>query len=387
MAENAILNISKMTYEGKLIKAFKHGIVSKRDCEYIEDTDEFLREPQCSAMLNMLNEWNFPIFDLSQKVPTKVLTLTAYQIFDNLWLFHKFPIPVDKFINFVYNLEHQYGTNPYHNSVHATDVIQGVYWLLMQRVDCVAEDGSRKKDFLLHAFEPLETLALCLAAVCHDFQHRGVTNGFLVATGDPLSIQHNDRSVLENHHAAASWVLLTNPGCDFLQQLTKMQQQTVRWWMLHLILATDMAHHAKHLVEFNKKCQAGIDWTTEADRLLVSSMLLKMADLGGPCREWHLHEEWTRRITTEFFMQGDAEASRGMEVSVGMDRHTTKLAHSQQGFLTRVVEPLCHSLHEAGLLPSKDGICAMVDNLQRNLAIWKDISLTEEFTTDEEHDW
>lgn len=41
--------------------------------------------------------------------------------------------------------------------------------------------------------------------IIHDFEHRGVTNDFLVRTGDALALLYNDRSPHENHHLAASW--------------------------------------------------------------------------------------------------------------------------------------------------------------------------------------
>lgn len=42
----------------------------------------------------------------------------------------------------------------------------------------------------------------------HDYEHRGVTNDFLVRIGDALALLYNDRSPHENHHLAASWALL-----------------------------------------------------------------------------------------------------------------------------------------------------------------------------------
>ena len=53
-----------------------------------------------------------------------------------------------------------------------------------------------------------EGLSLLLAAAIHDFDHPGFTNSFLIATGDPLAILYNDRSVLENHHVASAWKLM-----------------------------------------------------------------------------------------------------------------------------------------------------------------------------------
>jgi len=47
----------------------------------------------------------------------------------------------------------------------------------------------------------------------------------------------------------------------------------------------------------------GIDWSSESDRLMVACMVLKMADINGPCKKWDLHVHWTERICEEFYSQ------------------------------------------------------------------------------------
>ena len=57
-----------------------------------------------------------------------------------------------------------------------------------------------------------EYLSVFTAAVCHDFEHPGVNNVFLQKVQDPIAIRHNDISVLESHHIAASFeLMLGNP--------------------------------------------------------------------------------------------------------------------------------------------------------------------------------
>jgi cGMP-inhibited 3',5'-cyclic phosphodiesterase A len=47
----------------------------------------------------------------------------------------------------------------------------------------------------------------------------------------------------------------------------------------------------------------GIDWMSERDRLMVSNMVIKMADISGPTKPKHLHVNWTTRIAEEFYEQ------------------------------------------------------------------------------------
>jgi hypothetical protein len=59
-----------------------------------------------------------------------------------------------------------------------------------------------------------------LLQAVHDFEHRGVSNDFLVKVADPLAIRYNDRSPQENHHAAASFTLLLADEFNFIKGLS-----------------------------------------------------------------------------------------------------------------------------------------------------------------------
>jgi len=47
----------------------------------------------------------------------------------------------------------------------------------------------------------------------------------------------------------------------------------------------------------------GLNWAQEEDRLMVSKVVLKMADISSPCKNWELHSRWTERIAEEFYQQ------------------------------------------------------------------------------------
>ena len=53
----------------------------------------------------------------------------------------------------------------------------------------------------------------------------------------------------------------------------------------------------------NDEDAPGIDWTMEADRLMASNMVIKLADINGPSKVKELHVDWTDRITEEFYEQ------------------------------------------------------------------------------------
>ena len=56
-------------------------------------------------------------------------------------------------------------------------------------------------------------------------------------------------------------------------------------------------------VQVAEEDATGIDWTSETDRLMVANMVIKVADINGPCKKKDLHLQWTHRISEEFYEQ------------------------------------------------------------------------------------
>ncbi|XP_017261623.1 cGMP-inhibited 3',5'-cyclic phosphodiesterase A isoform X2 [Kryptolebias marmoratus] len=343
-------------------------------------------------MMSQLNNWNFPIFTLMEKTNGKcgrILSQVSYRLFEDTGLFETFKIPVKEFMNYFHALENGYRDIPYHNRVHATDVLHAVWYLTTQPVPglpslitdhgsasdsdsdsgithshmgylvsktyTVSEDGYGCLSGLIPA---LELMALYVAAAMHDYDHPGRTNAFLVATSAPQAVLYNDRSVLENHHAASAWNLfMSHPEFNFLVNLDHVEFKRFRFLVIEAILATDLKKHFDFLAEFNGKVgddpSTGIDWSNENDRLLVCQMCIKLADINGPLKCKDLHLQWTEGIVNEFYEQGDEESSMGLPVSPFMDRAAPQLAKLQESFITHIVGPLCNSYDSACLMPGR----------------------------------
>ncbi|XP_075043703.1 cGMP-inhibited 3',5'-cyclic phosphodiesterase 3B [Mixophyes fleayi] len=341
----------------------------------IEDQDDLLEK---------LDNWNFPIFDLMEKTGGKsgrILSEVSYTLFQDTRLFEIFKIPQREFRNFFRALENGYRDIPYHNRVHATDVLHAVWYLTTRPIPGFQELTSDEADSdsvtgSVHVYlsskscpitedsygslaaniPALELMALYVAAAMHDYDHPGRTNAFLVATNAPQAVLYNDRSVLENHHAASAWNLfLSQPDYNFLTYLDHVQFKRFRFLVIEAILATDLKKHFDFLAEFNAKVNDvnSIDWSNENDRLLVGQVCIKLADINGPAKKRELHLKWTKGIVNEFYEQGDEEARLGLPISPFMDRSSPQLAKLQESFITHIVGPLCNSYDAAGLLPGK----------------------------------
>uniref|UniRef100_A0A3B3CEM6 Phosphodiesterase n=1 Tax=Oryzias melastigma TaxID=30732 RepID=A0A3B3CEM6_ORYME len=375
----------------------KPSVGSCRECP-AEDIvlHPLLPSPEVTnPLMSQLNNWNFPIFSLVEKTHGKtgcILSQVSYKLFEDSGLFETFKIPIKEFMNYFNALENGYRDIPYHNRIHATDVLHAVWYLTTQPVpglptlrtengihtDFLSTDSAngitpRATSFLasrmnceleedygsLAGLIPgLELMALYVAAAMHDYDHPGRTNAFLVATSAPQALLYNDRSVLENHHAASAWNLfMSQPEYNFLVNLEHVEFKRFRFLVIEAILATDLKKHFDFLTEFNAKVGdegvSGIDWTNENDRLLVCQMCIKLADVNGPLKCKELHLQWTEGIINEFYEQGDEEASLGLPISPFMDRSAPQLAQLQESFITHIVGPLCHSYDNAALMPGR----------------------------------
>ncbi|XP_015207618.1 cGMP-inhibited 3',5'-cyclic phosphodiesterase 3A isoform X2 [Lepisosteus oculatus] len=381
--------------EGSICRAYRPETLILHPLIPPEDKPILAPEPlvmeHLDPIMKQLNNWNFPIFDLVEQTEGKcgrILSQVSYRLFEDTGLFETFKIPVREFMNYFHALENGYRDIPYHNRIHATDVLHAVWYLTTQPIpglpNLINDHGSSDSDSdsgITHShmgyvvsktysgaedrygclsglIPALELMALYVAAAMHDYDHPGRTNAFLVATSAPQAVLYNDRSVLENHHAASAWNLfMSRPEYNFLANLDHVEFKRFRFLVIEAILATDLKKHFDFLAEFNAKVNdevgSGIEWANENDRLLVCQMCIKLADINGPAKCKELHLQWTEGIVNEFYEQGDEESSLGLPISPFMDRSAPQLAKLQESFITHIVGPLCHSYDSSGLMPGR----------------------------------
>lgn len=174
------------------------------------------------------------------------------------------------------------------------------------------------------------------AAAIHDVDHPGVTNQYLIDSGNELALMYNDESVLENHSLAVAFKLLQEDNCNFLEALNKKQRQTLRRMTIDMVLATDMSKHMslladlKTMVETKKVAGDGIlllDNYTE--RIQVLQNMLHCADLSNPTKPLEIYRRWVDKVMNEFHQQGDKERGQNLEISPMCDRMNANVERSQ----------------------------------------------------------
>jgi len=212
----------------------------------------------------------------------------------------------------------------------------------------------------------LASMACLFAAAVHDYEHRGLSNDFLVRTLDERALHYNDWHTNEQHHVAAAFKLLRRPECNFLAGMESTSFQRFRTLVIDLVLGTDMADNNKILNSLteavdqwavdqwgskintvnvspnsNSEASATFEPATAKEAVNLLQIAMNCADMGHLTLDWDDHLEWVQRLAKEHFAQGDQEKALGLNpISFLMDRDQEGLSETQVSFFDFVALPL-----------------------------------------------
>uniref|UniRef100_A0A0C9PSV9 Phosphodiesterase n=3 Tax=Fopius arisanus TaxID=64838 RepID=A0A0C9PSV9_9HYME len=287
--------------------------------------DIFHGQVQC--ILQRSGHWRFNAFTLETVSGGRSLPVMCVHLFQWYGLLQQFNLDVVRVWKLFALIEEGYhSTNPYHNSIHATDVTQAMH--------CFLQDDKIKKNL-----NGLEIMASLIAAVTHDLDHPGVNQPFLVATSNHLATLYENTSVLENHHWRSAIACLLESGVS--EQLSPEIRPELQRYISSLILATDITRQQEFLTRFRTYLDTStLDMERAEDRHFILQISLKCADISNPCRPWDISRKWSYKVCEEFFRQGDYERQLNLPVTPLCDRSSISIPKIQVGFFEFVVTPL-----------------------------------------------
>lgn len=179
----------------------------------------------------------------------------------------------------------------YHNFRHVVDVMQAIFYFLIQigtlpvyPASSTSSIATKNSSPVAALLRPFDALTLLITAIGHDVGHPGVNNAFLVALNAPLAQLYNDKSVLEAFHCAAY--------SQILRRFWKaaFEDMSMRGLMINSILATDMGVHGKYMSDLgnlqerlhhNKGTDGWSPQTLDEHRVLTCALLIKCADISN----------------------------------------------------------------------------------------------------------
>ncbi|VDP87116.1 unnamed protein product [Echinostoma caproni] len=144
-------------------------------------------------------------------------------------------------------------------------------------------------------FEDIECLALMVACLSHDLDHRGTDNQFQVKTMSPLAELYST-SVLEHHHFNQCMMLLSKRGNNFMSNLSVPDHRRVVRLIEEYILATDLSRYFARIPMFKRTLEARQTrsdptsmepWSNNpAERTLLGCMLMTTCDISAITKPW-----------------------------------------------------------------------------------------------------
>jgi len=354
---------------------------------------------------------HFNTHHLAEVANNRPLLIASLTVMEELNLFEILHLDKLRFASFAAAVESGYHDQPYHNAVHAADVLCRLTGILV--ADNIFTDGSLDSSCYL--------LSAVIAAMTHDYGHPGLTNDYQVATDSELSRLFNRQVVLENYSLYATLEMLRKEEMNFMDALPKSTVSTIVSTIIHLVLNTDMKKHFSIVSDFRTKivskvghrsdrgelpsgrgkgakftgkrlsvlrrdsnavsavipkqsvlCVTVLDsWTSEL-KLLSLSVALKVADIGHSYMPWDIHIKWSQALETEFFNQGRKEILEGRTPSPLMDPNKPGVMApmNQVAFSNMIAVPLVQSWQEAFKVSGGK----LLEQAHSNLKKWQDLA-------------
>jgi hypothetical protein len=285
-----------------------------------------------------VNRWDLDLWELYKLTQDSMIGLLSAQIFKHAGLWNGCIADDSSFHEFFKMLRKAYmwRENPYHNEVHACDVLQATNWVC-------ATAGFEK------LIERDDYFAMLFTAVVHDVGHTGRNNVFHTKTSHEMALRYNDKSILENMHVAIAYgFMFSNPAANLMKHMDVERFNGIRVRTISMVLSTDMSTHFAKLGQLKAQKSGGTfpDKSKPEHKHLLMDLIVHACDVSNPARKTSIYVPWTGRIIEEFFTVGDLEKAAGLPPSMFMDRNATNIAKCQTGFIDFIVSPLYQALEE-----------------------------------------
>uniref|UniRef100_A0AAX7VTL9 Phosphodiesterase n=1 Tax=Astatotilapia calliptera TaxID=8154 RepID=A0AAX7VTL9_ASTCA len=321
--------------------------------------DEESRELQVAELATIpsaqslhLLDFSFSDFDLSDSETT----LATVRMFVDLHLVQNFQMKYTSLCQWIMSVKKNYRKNvAYHNWRHAFNTAQCMFVVL-------------KSGHLQSYMSDLEVLALMIATLCHDLDHRGVNNSYIQRSDHPLA-QLYCHSTMEHHHFDQCLMILNSHGNQILSGLSLDEYKATLKMIERAILATDLALYMKRRGEFFELTKNNqFVWEDEHHRDLLRSMLMTACDISAITKPWPVQKRIAELVATEFFEQGDKERQElNIEPIDLMNREKRDKIPSMQ---VSFIDAICIQLYET--LAGLSEYCSpLLEGCQKNRQQWK----------------
>uniref|UniRef100_A0A1I8GIE2 Phosphodiesterase n=1 Tax=Macrostomum lignano TaxID=282301 RepID=A0A1I8GIE2_9PLAT len=303
-----------------------------------------------------INEFSFSDLAMSDEETL----ISVIKMFEDTGLFSAFKLNYASFCRWILSVKKNYRAVTYHNWRHALNVTQCMFAMLRTSPE-------------LRGLNRLDKLALLVASICHDLDHRGTDNKFQRLTLSPLAQLYSRAPRVKKMYRrkflnfCTQWtgpytwcdqciMLLSINGCDILSSLSQSQYERCIATIEKCILATDLQKHmAARKVLQQLVTDRAFNWSETAHQDLLLGLLMTAADLSAITKPWSVQKKVAFLVASEFYEQGDREKQElHLQPDDQKDRaKQQKLPKMQVDFIDFVCLPvytllceICSELHE-----------------------------------------
>ena len=289
---------------------------------------------------------------------------------------------VDQLRRYVAMIASMYRDNPFHNYEHACHVQMSMIKLLQQIVDETNEekdenDQDRPRNPSCSYFtssitsDPLTQFGVIFAALIHDVDHTGVTNGQLVKEQAHVAVVYKNKSVAEQNSIDLAWELLMSKDFGDLRQAIFNNEEELnrfRQIVVNVVLATDIFDQELSALRKNRWERAfssnHIESTLDARNrkaTIVLEHLIQASDVSHTMQHFDIYRKWNERL---FFENQMAFNSGRMSSDPAKGWYQGEL-----WFFDNYVIPLAKKLKECGVF----GVCSdeCLEYALENRRLWE----------------
>ncbi|XP_041461752.1 cAMP and cAMP-inhibited cGMP 3',5'-cyclic phosphodiesterase 10A-like [Lytechinus variegatus] len=307
----------------------------------------------------LLNSWNKQSFIVPPEIEgfefhsrPYVSSLNELFIYMVQRLFGPSSFDLTTLARFILTVRKNYRLVPFHNFCHAFDVCHCMFMLLLH------SEGR---------FTDEEMYGMFFGSICHDIDHRGLTNSFHAKFATPLGKLYTS-SIMERHHFAMTVSILHREGHNIFSHLPLNVFKKVMDLMQEIVMSTDLTTFFPNHKELSKLIVAqSLDWTIDRHRWSIRCMCMTACDLCATSKMWPIQQHIVDCLYEEFYHQGDLEKLRGESPIQMLDRdNLPNLAQEQVQFLTNVCLPCFSDIVD--MLPAAQPLLA---GCKDNLLQWQ----------------
>ncbi|MFT7797415.1 cGMP-specific 3',5'-cyclic phosphodiesterase [Arapaima gigas] len=302
-----------------------------------------------SAQSLRLLDFSFSDFELSDGETTQA----TVRMFVDLNLVQSFQMKYKvNLCQWILSVKKNYRrTVAYHNWRHAFNTAQCMFAVL-------------KSGRMQSKLTDLEILALMIATLSHDLDHRGVNNSYIQRSDHPLA-QLYCHSTMEHHHFDQCLMILnsTVSPCPRSALSRPLLQPTLN---MFISICYRKRGEFFELTNNNK-----FAWDDEKHRDLLRSMLMTACDISAITKPWPVQKKIAELVATEFFEQGDKERQElNIEPIDLMNRDKRDQIPAMQ---VSFIDAICIQLYET--LAEVSEFCSpLLEGCRRNRQNWKTLA-------------